>query len=132
MLKEFRDFVLRGNLIELAVAVVIGVAFTNVVNAIVENLISPLIAAIGGANVNGLAYQINKSNEATILDLGAVISAAITFLITAAVVFFVFVKPFNRLAAQMAPKAVPEEPARPDDVVLLEQIRDLLREQRQV
>ncbi len=132
VLKEFRDFVLRGNLVELATAVVIGVAFNAVVQAIVDKLITPFIAALGGTDSPGLGFYLRDGNQATFVDFGAVIGAIISFLVTAAVVFFVFVKPFNTLSARLAPKADPEQPAKADDVVLLEQIRDLLREQRQV
>ena len=130
MLKEFRDFILRGNVVELATAVVIGVAFQAVVDAIVSNLIQPLIAVLGGDNINGLSVQLLKSNEATIIDFGAVISALISFLVTALVVFFFFVRPFSRIAQQFAAK--PEEPAKPDDVALLEEIRDILRSRNTV
>jgi large conductance mechanosensitive channel len=128
MIKEFRDFILRGNVIELATALVIGLAFQAIITAIVDNLINPVVAAFGGTNVDGLAFEIVAGNEASTVDVGAVISAIIAFLITAAVVFFVFVKPLNRLMARFAAK--PEAPATPDDVALLREIRDLLQQQR--
>jgi large conductance mechanosensitive channel len=128
MIREFRDFVLRGNVIELATALVIGLAFQAIITAIVDNLINPIVAAFGGSNINGLAFTLVEGNEASRIDIGAVISAIIAFLITAAVVFFIFVKPLNRVAARFA--AAPQEPATPDDVVLLREIRDLLRERR--
>lgn len=128
MVKEFRDFILRGNVIELATALVIGLAFQAIIQAIVVNLINPIVATLGGSNVDGLAFRLIDSNEATTIDVGAIISAIIAFLITAAVVFFVFVKPLNRVAAKYAKS--PQEPAVPDDVVLLREIRDLLAERR--
>ncbi|MGF1648367.1 MAG: large conductance mechanosensitive channel protein MscL [Kineosporiaceae bacterium] len=126
MIKEFRDFILRGNVVELATALVIGLAFQAIITAIVDNLINPVVAALGGANVEGLSFEIVAGNTASRVDIGAVISAVIAFLITAAVVFFVFVKPLNKLMGRFAAK--PQEPATPDDVVLLREIRDLLRE----
>lgn len=129
MIKEFRDFVLRGNVIELAVAIVIGSAFTALVTAFVTYIITPVVAALGGDNSIGLGWKIIESNPATRVDVGAVIGALITFLVTAAVVFFIFVRPMNTLAARLAPPSRPEEPVKPADVVLLEEIRDLLRAQ---
>jgi large conductance mechanosensitive channel len=94
MLKEFRQFILRGNLVDLAVAVVIGTAFTAVVNSLVKSLITPLIAAIGGQpDFGSLDFKINGS---TFL-YGQFINALLTFLIVAAVVFFFVVKPVNHL-----------------------------------
>lgn len=130
MIREFRDFILRGNVIELATGLVIGLAFQAIIQSIVDNLINPIIAALGGSNVDGLTYQLVEGNDAAVIDLGAIISAIIAFLITAAVVFFVFVKPLNRVAARFA--ARPQEPAVPDDVVLLREIRDLLASRRDV
>jgi len=100
MLKEFRSFILRGNLIDLAVAVVIGTAFTAVVTALVKNIITPLIAAIGGeADFSGLAFTINGSK----FLYGAFINALLAFLIVAAVCFFLIIKPVNALMARFQP-----------------------------
>jgi len=101
MLKGFRDFVLRGNVIDLAVAVVMGAAFSGVVKAITENFITPLIALVGGApdtsalNVAGFGW-------------GNILSAVLNFLITAAVVYFLIVAPLNRLVAQLKPAPPPQ------------------------
>src|ERR1700759_5721212 len=97
MLKGFRDFVFRGNIFELAVAVVVGTAFTAVVTAVVTNLINPIIAAIGGHSVNGLSYTIVSGNTKTIMHFDTVITAIINFIIIAAVVYFVFILPMNKL-----------------------------------
>jgi len=95
MLKGFKDFVLRGNVIDLAVAVVIGVAFGAVVKAFVDNLITPLIAAIfGKPDFSGLAFTINGS----IFRYGLFINALITFVLLAAAVYFVVVAPMDKLA----------------------------------
>jgi len=100
MLKEFRSFILRGNLIDLAVAVVIGTAFTAVVTALVKNIITPLIAAIGGeADFSGLAFTINGSK----FLYGEFINALLSFLIVAAVCFFLIIKPVNALMARFQP-----------------------------
>ncbi len=130
MLKGFKDFILRGNVVELAIAVVIGTAFTAIVTAFTKAIINPLIALIGGNNVNGLAVQLNKNNPQTVVDFGAVINAAITFVITAAVVYFIFVLPLNKLAERRAAKnPVAEEAVGATDVELLVEIRDLLKAQ---
>jgi large conductance mechanosensitive channel len=94
LIKEFREFILRGNLVDLAVAVVIGTAFTAVVNAFVKDIVTPVIAAIGGQpDFGDLAFTINGSRFA----YGDFINAALTFVIVAAVVFFLVVKPVNAL-----------------------------------
>ena len=99
MLKEFRQFILRGNVVDLAVAVVIGVAFGAVVTALVADLITPLVAAIfGKPNFAGLSFTINHS---TFL-YGAFINAVVSFLVVAAAIFFLVVKPVNMLAARLA------------------------------
>jgi large conductance mechanosensitive channel len=94
MLKEFRSFILRGNLVDLAVAVVIGAAFGAVVTALVSDFITPLIAAIGGkSNFSDLSFTINDSR----FLYGHFINALLSFLIIAAVVFFFVVRPVNIL-----------------------------------
>ena len=129
MLQGFKDFIMRGNVIDLAVAVVIGGAFTAIVTAFSDNLINPLIAALGGADVSGLGFHIISGNDATFLDFGAVITAAINFLLIAAVVYFVIVAPMNKLKEiQEARRGInqDEEDVAPTDVELLTEIRDLL------
>jgi len=101
MLKEFRDFVLRGNVVELAVAVVIGAAFGALVTAFVSSFITPLIAAIGGKpDFSALAFTINGSK----FTYGLFINALIAFLIIAAVIFFLVVRPLNALMARLRPE----------------------------
>ncbi len=124
MLKGFRDFILRGNVIDLAVAVVIGAAFTNIVNAIVEGFITPLIALIGGQP------DASALNTGTFL-WGTILNAIISFVITAAVVYFLVVAPMNRIMERMrreSPADAPPAPSREE--VLLAEIRDAIREQR--
>jgi large conductance mechanosensitive channel len=94
MLKDFRQFILRGSLVDLAVAVVIGTAFTAVITALVADLITPLVAAIGGnPDFSGLSFTIHKSH----FLYGAFINALLSFLIVAAVLFFFVVQPVNAL-----------------------------------
>jgi len=98
ILKEFRAFILRGNLVDLAVAVVIGTAFTAVITALVRDIITPLIAAIfGKPTFSTLKFTINGSQFA----YGDFLNALLTFLIIAAVVFFLVVKPVNMLMARL-------------------------------
>ena len=97
-MKGFRTFLMRGNLIDLAVAVVIGTAFTAVVTAIVQDLITPLIAAVGGKpNFGKLSFTLHHSTFA----YGAFINALVTFLIVAAVVYFVVVAPVTKVTARV-------------------------------
>ncbi|AGT04875.1 large-conductance mechanosensitive ion channel, MscL-family [Corynebacterium glutamicum MB001] len=134
MLKGFRDFVLRGNVIELAVAVVIGTAFTAIVTAFSESIINPLIASIGSTEVEGLGFHIRAGNAATFVDFGAVITAAINFLIIAAIVYFVLVAPMNKLSETLAKRKGVEEDETPASIEaeLLTEIRDLLQEQKRL
>ncbi len=100
MLKEFRAFILRGSLVDLAVAVVIGTAFTAVVTAFVKYLVTPLIAAIGGqSDFSNLKFTINGSD----FMYGAFFNALLSFLIVAAVVFFLVIKPVNALLERFQP-----------------------------
>ncbi|MCT1776718.1 large conductance mechanosensitive channel protein MscL [Brachybacterium sp. p3-SID957] len=132
-MKGFKDFIMQGNVLDLAVGVVIGSAFTALISAFVDNLIQPAINVFGGTNVDGLSFKIIQANEATRLDLGALLSAIIAFLITAAVVYFVFVLPVTKARAfDRKRRGLPEEDegGAPEDVVLLGEIRDLLAAQR--
>ena len=105
MLGEFKQFVLRGNVIDLAVAVVIGAAFGAVVTSMVEALVTPLIAAIGGQpDFSGLAFTVNGSE----VRYGAFLTALLAFLIIAAVVFVFVVKPMNALLTRMRTEPSPD------------------------
>jgi large conductance mechanosensitive channel len=131
MLKGFKDFVLRGNIIELSIAVVVGTAFTALVTAFTTNIVNPIIAAAGGVNAEGLGFTIWADNPRTFVNIGAVITAFVTFLITAAVVYFIFVAPMNRINQLVKSRAEIEEPEDkplPPDTALLAEIRDLLSE----
>jgi large conductance mechanosensitive channel len=122
MVKEFREFIFRGNVVDLAVAVVIGAAFGALVTSLVANIFTPLIAAIfGKPDFSGLTFMINGSK----FLYGSFINALISFLSIAAVIFFFVVKPLNALAARRKQEA-PEPEAPADDVRVLTEIRDLL------
>ncbi len=126
MLKGFKDFLMRGNIIDLAVAVVVGSAFTALVTAFTTSIIKPLIAATGGGNVTGLSIEIVAGNKASTIDFATVINAVITFFITAAVVYFLFVVPMNKISERRK-KGEEEGQSEPTDVELLLEIRNLLR-----
>jgi large conductance mechanosensitive channel len=123
MLKGFKDFLLRGNVVDLAVAVVVGTAFTAIVTAFTTNIINPLIASVGGDQEFGFGFQITDST-ATFVNVGAVITAAINFFIVAAVVYFVLIVPVNAAKARLVKQ--PEAEKTLTDVDLLTEIRDLL------
>lgn len=135
MIQGFKEFILRGNVIDLAVAVVIGAAFTAVVNAIVSSVINPLIEVFYVANENGeFGPSITGIYGQTVtFPLGSLLSAVISFLAVALVVYFVFVFPMNRWKARAAARAgvveQSEEPKLPTEQELLVQIRDLLERQ---
>jgi len=99
MVKEFRDFLMRGNLVELAVALVMGLAFAALISSFVDNLVMPIVAMIiGKPDFSGLTFTINDA----VFGYGAFITAAITFVATAAAIFFFVVKPMNALMARIA------------------------------
>jgi len=109
VLKGFRNFVLRGNVVDLAVGIVIGAAFTAVVNALVSSFITPLIAAIGGKpDFSKLVITLNGSK----FTYGVFINAVISFLLIAAVIYFLVVLPVNKLMARFFPTENVEVPKR--------------------
>ena len=129
MFKGFKNFILRGNVIELSIAVVVGTAFTALVGAFTSNVVNPIIAAAGGVETEGLGFPIWPGNEKTFVNIGAVVTAFVTFLITAAVVYFIFVAPMNRINTMVKRRVSPAEPEEaplPADPALLAEIRDLL------
>ena len=125
MIKGFKDFLLRGNIVDLAVAVVIGVAFTALVTAFTESFLEPLIGLIGGGGIKGGTFTLNGQ----VFDWAAFINAVITFVLTAAVVYFAVVLPMKTIVER---RKRDEEagPAEPTQVELLVEIRDLLRAQQ--
>lgn len=128
MLKGFKDFVLRGNVVDLAVAVVIGAAFTTIVAAFTKNIIEPMINAVTPPTSPGFGIQLVTGKGNTYIDLAAVITAVLNFSIVAAVIYFVIVLPLNTLKARRR-RGEETGPTEPTDVELLAQIRDLLAEQ---
>jgi len=122
MLKGFKQFILRGNVIDLAIAVVIGVAFNSVIQALIRDIITPLIAAIfGKPNFSSLAFTVHHSR----FSYGDVINYVIAFIAVAAVLYFAVVHPLNVLAERRrAGQEEPEESS--EEVQLLTEIRDLL------
>ena len=125
MLKGFKEFALRGNVIDLAVAVVVGAAFAAVVGAFSEALIQPMVGVLLGGGVEVGTITIRDQ----VIDFTVMINAVITFFITVAVIYFVFVMPMNRLRAMTA-KDADEADEVAKEVELLTEIRDLLRQQR--
>lgn len=122
MLKGFRDFIARGNVLDLAVGVIIGVAFGAVVDSLVKDLITPVIGMLGG-QPDFSAIKLGS------VGFGNFLNALLAFLIKAAGLYFLIVLPFGRFAAKLA--ATPPPPAPPSaQEVLLREIRDLLQQQR--
>jgi large conductance mechanosensitive channel len=119
MLKGFRDFIARGNVIDLAVGVIIGAAFGAIVDSLVKDLITPLLGLLGGQP----DFSAVKAGP---LGVGSFVNAVLAFLIKAAGLYVLIVVPFNRLMAKQAPSA--PTPAPHPQEVLLREIRDLLKQ----
>jgi len=135
VIRGFKEFILRGNVIDLAVAVVIGAAFSAVVNAVVSSIIEPLIAIFWKPDENGIpgVPVPDLYGGSVTFPIGGLITAVISFLAVAIVVYFVFVMPMNLWKARQAAKAgvaEPEAEPLPTEQELLVQIRDLLEQQR--
>ena len=150
VLDEFKKFILKGNVVSLSTGIIIGAAFTNIVTAFTKGIIEPILAMLGSGStspdwkveiakkmmtvtekVNGVEVKTEKLMP-IFLDIGGIIGALIGFIITAAVVFFVIIKPMNKLTDLVLKKA--DEPAQapetlPHDILLLTEIRDLLKSQ---
>lgn len=125
MFKGFREFVLRGNVIDLAVAVVIGAAFAGLVKAFADNLVTPIVNMVVSPGIStGLTTKIAGQT----IDWSSLINAAIAFLITALVVYFIFVTPMNKLRDRYGKS--PAEVSDAEEIALLREIRDLLAERR--
>lgn len=129
MVAGFKEFVMRGNVIDLAVAVVMGTAVTALVTSFTDAVINPLLAAFGGSDSLGFGFTIVSGNDATFVNIGAVISALINFLIIAAVLYFLLVVPMNKFRERYMKPADDAPP--PEDVALLREIRDELRARRE-
>lgn len=125
ILREFRDFVLRGNVLDLAIAVVIGAAFTTVVNSLVGDILTPFIAAIVGQPSFG---NIDLDIGDATLEIGLFLEAVVNFLIVAAVIFFFIIKPVNVLMERRRRGEAAADVPTPEDIALLREIRDLLKQ----
>lgn len=127
-MKGFREFIMRGNVIDLAVAVIIGAAFTSIINSLVEGVFNPIIAALFNADeINKAVLQVGPVS----LGIGAVLGAIINFALIAAVVYFVIILPINKVNESMyvrkhGHKPNEEDGAEPTEADLLAEIRDLL------
>lgn len=122
MLNEFKKFILKGNVVDLSTGVIIGAAFGNIVTAFTKGIVQPLIKAASGGTEPNVTWQVG------IFDIGVIINALIGFLITAAVIFFVIIKPVNKLLSMMRKEeAAAPPPPTPADIQLLTEIRDLLK-----
>jgi large conductance mechanosensitive channel len=128
MFKEFKAFIMRGNVVDLAVAVVIGAAFGAVVTALVKDIITPIISIPGKTNFSALSFHIRDSE----FLYGDFLNALVSFLSVAAAVFFFIVKPLNMLAERRKRGEAAEEdtPAPSDEALILAEIRELLRAQQ--
>lgn len=118
MFKGYRDFILRGSVLDLAVGVVIGAAFTAMVTAISSGVLTPLVARVAGADTAEFAVSIGGGQ---VIDLGIVINALIAFLITSTVLYFVVIVPVNRVRSLIRTEST-ENPPEPIDVTLLREI----------
>ena len=124
VVQGFKDFIMRGNVVDLAVGIVIGAAFTTVVTAFTEGFIKPLIQLIGGGT--GVGAGKVKARDGVYFDYATFLNAIITFLITAAVLYFLVVMPLNWLAERRRRGEEPPPKTPSEDILLLTQIRDLL------
>ena len=125
MLRGFKDFIMRGNVVDLAVGIVIGAAFGGVVNQLTKSFIEPLIRVFtgGGDPLNSGFFTINGQK----FDYAAFINVLISFLITAAAIYFLVVLPMNKLAERRARGEEPKPKAPSEEILLLREIRDALR-----
>ncbi|MEV4753568.1 large conductance mechanosensitive channel protein MscL [Micromonospora sp. NPDC049559] len=122
MLKGFKDFIMRGNVVDLAVGVVIGSAFTGLVTAVTNSLLKPLIDLLGGGTKTSGDWHV----AGVVFEWSAVVNAVITFFLTAAVLYFLVVFPMNKLAERRRRGEVPPPAAPSEEVRLLTEIRDAL------
>ncbi|WP_295018926.1 large conductance mechanosensitive channel protein MscL [uncultured Micrococcus sp.] len=130
MLQGFKDFIMKGNVIDLAVAVIIGAAFSKIVNALVESVLMPFIAAlVGSPNFDSFGLVTLNGND---IKFGVLLTAIVNFLLVAAAVYFAIVLPMNKMIERRNRRLGIEPEAEPvaEDVALLTEIRDLLSAQR--
>jgi len=126
MIKGFKAFIMRGNVIDLAVGIAIGVAFTTLVGAFGTYFVNPIVAVAGGDNPSGFGFTITDS-EATRVNIGAIINALIVFIVTMAVIYFAIVVPVQKMQELRKRGEEPESEDVPEDIALLREIRDSLQ-----
>jgi large conductance mechanosensitive channel len=126
VLKGFREFIVRGNVVDLAVGIVIGAAFTTVVNQFVASFLNPLVRLFTGGTMASGTWQIRPG---IVMDWAAFFNAMVSFLITAAALYFLVVAPINRLNEFRRRRQAPAEEEMSDEVRLLTEIRDALTRQ---
>lgn len=130
MVKGFREFIMKGNVIDLAVAFVIGAAFAALVSTFVSKIITPILAALQGQDSIGLGFHLRSGNDATFVDVGGLINAVIVFIITALVVYLLFVVPkqkFDEFRLRRAGTVEEVSEELDEQTLLLREIRDSLR-----
>lgn len=125
MIKGFKDFLLRGNVVDLAVGIAIGVAFTTLVGAFGKFFIDPIVAVAGGNKSDGFGFRITDS-AATFVNIGAIINALIVFVVTMAVIYFVVVVPMKKVMDRANAGKPAEAEIVGEDIALLREIRDSL------
>lgn len=135
MFQEFKKFLMRGNVVDLAVAVVIGAAFGAVITSLVDGIINPIVGLVGGKDLSQWVITLKEADAndpAVQLLWGHVLSTIIDFVLIAAAIFFLVVKPLNALAARRArgDEPVEDTPAPSDEALLLTEIRDLLAQRQ--
>lgn len=121
MLKEFRDFILRGNVIDLAVAVIVGAAFNQVINSMVSDVLTPIIGALGG-NPDFSSIKIGP------VYIGKFISAVVNFLIVSAVIFFVIIKPIRKIQEKRKKEEEQKQQTPPEPPEEVKLLREILQE----
>jgi large conductance mechanosensitive channel len=128
VVKGFKDFLLRGNVVDLAVAVVIGTAFAAVIKTFIDSFVQPIINAAGSSTSPALGFFLRDHDVKTFVNIGAIITAIIYFVVVALIVYFVVVVPVNALMERRKRGEEPEVAAPTEDILLLQEIRDLLRQ----
>ena len=130
MIIGFKNFIMRGNVVDLAVAFVIGAAFATLVTALVDGLINPLVAAVFGAP--DLSQVAQFTINGAVFQIGSILGAGLNFLLVALAIYAIIVAPMNHLAERRKAGVEPEPEAPAEDILLLQEIRDLLAERRTV
>ncbi len=125
MIKGFKEFIMRGNVVDLAVGIAIGVAFTTLVGAFGTYFVNPVVAVAGGDKAQGFGFGITDS-PATFVNIGGLINALIVFIVTMAVIYFAIVVPVQKMQA-LRRRGVEEPEDVPEDIALLREIRDSLQ-----